>query len=891
MRFHLCRPAVAIVSTCAILIALPDELPLSAQTRMSAPRFALRVPTAPTLTNGETGAFLVYELHLINSVAQPWTVQKVEVLSAIPNPRVLQTLENRELGLAIVRPGTTIPVAERTIFAGGAWGVVMMWVPVDRGAPPASLSHRVTFALDATAGAAAREVQGGETAVRRETVTIDPPLRGGTWRAGGFTNTSPHRRAMFGYGGDATINARFAIDYLKMGDDDRPFAGERTRNEHHHSYGQDVLAVADGRVAAIQDGVADNTFSGPSGPPDLDTIRGNHIILEIGPRVYATYAHLKPGSLRVATGQRVTRGQVIGLVGNTGASGAPHLHFQLSEAPDVSSDGVPFAHASFDVLGRCQQTGPALADQTCAHVPPELHRDEIPLNGMLIRFHEETEAPPAQPAPDVAGRTLDQLMQQLKSPDSRQRVDAASSIAQFGPRAKAAAPALIKALEDGNAQVRFQAAIALGCVGRDAKAAVPALTEALKDDVFFVRGWTAFALAEIGPEAAAAVPTLIATLKKPDEVEFVRRQVASALGRIGPTAVPELIGVLANDHERVRLGAILALNQIGNGAESAVPPLVRLLSDPAEFVRTAAASALGAIDPDAAVSRRATALRAPDGQPDLQGVWRVHTITPLERPAEFADKPFLTPHEASAYQARRLAALNLDSSPERAGLSGPSVNEFWSGDRGDLAVVAGRVATSLVVDPADGRIPPPTSARRAKLASRLEARRAGASAAAFNTSERCLRDGGAPLFGSPDRGLIEIIQTNTHVVIRQENLHDTRVVPLDGRPHVSSAIRSWTGDPRGSWDGDVLVVDSTNFTDLGDRFDENLHLVERFSRIDSETLLYEFTVDDPTVYTRPWRVVWPLKRSAGPLFEEACHEGNYSLPGMLRAVRLQEASR
>lgn len=308
--------------------------------------------------------------------------------------------------------------------------------------------------------------------------------------------------------------------------------------------------------------------------------------------------------------------------------------------------------------------------------------------------------------------------------------------------------------------------------------------------------------------------------------------------------------------------------------------------------RVGIAAAIAALAGSALSGQRANqAFRTPDGQPDLQGVWRVHTITPLERPAEFADKPFLTLQEASPYQARRLAEANLDTSPARAGLNGPSVNEFWSADRGELAVLAGRVPTSLVVDPPDGRIPPPTGARRAKLASRLEVRRQAASATAFNTSERCLRDGGAPLFGSPDRGLIEIIQTNTHVVIRQENLHDTRVVPLDGRPHVASAIRSWVGDPRGSWDGDVLTVDSTNFTDLGDRFDENLHLIERFSRIDSETLLYEFTVDDPTVYTRPWKVVWPLKRGAGPLFEEACHEGNYSLPSMLRAVRMQEASR
>jgi hypothetical protein len=308
-------------------------------------------------------------------------------------------------------------------------------------------------------------------------------------------------------------------------------------------------------------------------------------------------------------------------------------------------------------------------------------------------------------------------------------------------------------------------------------------------------------------------------------------------------------------------------------------------------VRLGIAATIAALAGSALSGQRASeAVRTLDGQPDLQGIWQFQTITPLERPAEFADKPFLTPQEASAYQASRLAALNLDTAPGRAGLNGPSVNEFWS-ERGELAFVAGRFPTSLVVDPADGRIPPITSARRAKTALRAEVRRQGAGADAFTPSERCLRDGRPPLFPSADKGLVEIVQTTAHVVIRQENLHETRVIPLDGRPHVGSAIRSWLGDPRGSWDGGVLIVDSTNFTDLGDRFDENLHLIERFSRIDPETLLYQFTVDDPTVYTRPWTVVMPLKRTRDLLFEDACHEGNYSLPNMLRAVRVQEERR
>jgi hypothetical protein len=384
-----CRP-IAIISTCAMLIVWPNESRLSAQNAAPTPRFALRVPHPPSVANGESGAFLVYELHVTNFVAQQWTLQKVEVMSGTPNPRVLQTLAEGELGLAIARPGTAIPAAQRRVFAGGAWGVVMMWVPVDRGAPPRSLSHKLTLAFDNGGAPVERDVQGGEVAVRPGTVTIGPPLRGGRWRAANFTNTAAHRRALFGYGGDASINARFAIDYFKVGEDDRPFTGDRTRNENHHSYGQEAIAVADGLVVASRDDLADNAFSGPPpGGPNLETLVGNHVFLEIGPRLYALYAHLKPGSLRVRTGQRVTRGQVIGSVGNTGNSAAPHLHFQLSEDPSIRSEGLAYTHEVFAVAGRCRQSGPAPFDQTCARVPPEIHRGEIPLNGMLVQFPEK----------------------------------------------------------------------------------------------------------------------------------------------------------------------------------------------------------------------------------------------------------------------------------------------------------------------------------------------------------------------------------------------------------------------------------------------------------------------------------------------------------------------
>jgi murein DD-endopeptidase MepM/ murein hydrolase activator NlpD len=335
------------------------------------------------VANGDSGAFLVYELHLTNFAGQPWTLQKVEVLSGASNSRVLHTLAEPDLGFAIVRPGTTIPADQRRLFAGGAWGVVMLWVPVDRDAPPPSVSHRVTLAFDVGNGAAEREVQGVEIPVFREIVLIGPPLRGGPWRAAGFANAAPHRRAIFGYGGDASINARFAIDYAKIGEDGRAFTGDRARNENHHAYGQEVVAVADGLVVAAGDGLADNTPGPVLGPPDLETLIGNHIFLELAPRLYALYAHLKPGSVRVAKGQRVTRGQVIGQVGNSGNSGAPHLHFQLSEDPSIRSEGLPYAHETFEVVGRCSRVEPI-----CRRVLPAMHRNEIPLSGMMIQFRE-----------------------------------------------------------------------------------------------------------------------------------------------------------------------------------------------------------------------------------------------------------------------------------------------------------------------------------------------------------------------------------------------------------------------------------------------------------------------------------------------------------------------
>jgi hypothetical protein len=283
---------------------------------------------------------------------------------------------------------------------------------------------------------------------------------------------------------------------------------------------------------------------------------------------------------------------------------------------------------------------------------------------------------------------------------------------------------------------------------------------------------------------------------------------------------------------------------------------------------------------------------------DLDGVWSFSTLTPLERTAEFAGKPYLTDEEAIAYERRTIERNNRDrrdpSSPEAD--VGGAYNEFWW-DRGThMASVRGRNLTSLVVDPPDGHIPALTPAAQQRAAERAAERRDHPSDGPEDRSlgERCLSfNAGPPMLPGPYNNVVQILQMRDHVVIFNEMIHDARIVPLDGRPHLAPSMRRWQGDPRGRWDGATLVVDTTNFTDKTNLrgSDANLHLVERFTRVDGRTLLYEISVDDPTAFTRPWQVAISMKKSSDRLFEYACHEGNYALQDILRGVRRQEGQR
>ena len=302
------------------------------------------------------------------------------------------------------------------------------------------------------------------------------------------------------------------------------------------------------------------------------------------------------------------------------------------------------------------------------------------------------------------------------------------------------------------------------------------------------------------------------------------------------------------------------------------------------------ASGQAPVSPAKAVpAAKASILRTPDGRPDLQGIWSFATITPLERPAELADKPFFTEKEAADYENDVRKRNNMD---RRDGGAEADVtrayNDFWW-DRGTRVVKTGR--TSLVIDPPDGRLPPLTAEGRKRQADRIARNRGHEFDGPENRPlpERCLnlQGSGPPILPTAYNNNTRIVQAPGYVTILVEMGHEVRVIPLDGRPHLPQDVRQWQGDSRGHWEGDTLVVETTNFTDKT-AFSENMRLTERFTRLDPETLLYQFTVDDPSTFTKPWTAEIPVTRTPGPLFEYACHEGNYGMAGALAGAREEE---
>jgi hypothetical protein len=297
--------------------------------------------------------------------------------------------------------------------------------------------------------------------------------------------------------------------------------------------------------------------------------------------------------------------------------------------------------------------------------------------------------------------------------------------------------------------------------------------------------------------------------------------------------------------------------------------------------------------------------RTADGQPDLQGVWANNNITPLERPKQLGERQYLTPEEMQRLKVRAetlfagdgdaafgdeifAAALSdrekyvADSFDKDTG----NYNSFW---------IVGREfdnRTSLITDPPDGRVPPLTAAAQKRFADQMAGRRGRGAADSHEDrplTERCLT------YGLPDtlagyNSYFQFSQSKNWVALHTERIHDTRLIAIDGRPHLSSNLRLWNGDSRGRWEGDTLVVETRNL-DARSAYrgsSDNLRLTEKFTRVNDNTLNYEITLDDPTTWTRPWSLMIPLKKSKDRIYEYACHEGNYGIVGVLAGARAKE---
>jgi hypothetical protein len=294
-----------------------------------------------------------------------------------------------------------------------------------------------------------------------------------------------------------------------------------------------------------------------------------------------------------------------------------------------------------------------------------------------------------------------------------------------------------------------------------------------------------------------------------------------------------------------------------------------------------------------------TVPRTADGQPDLEGYWTNDSYTPLERPAEANGKAFFTQQEAEAFLKSRIDRLLAQSRTDVH-----YDDAVW---QAETYAKKENLRTSIVTDPPDGKLPPLTAAATARTAARLAAQKqAGPADSAQNRTlaERCIAWGnvGPPMIPPTYNANFQILQTRDTAIIRHEMMHDVRLIPLEPKPRPSSKVQWLAGDARGHWEGDTLVVDTTNFTrhtnfrgsPQSSRQDifttETLHVVERFTRTSRDTVRYQFTVEDPNTWTRPWSGEMPLHKWDGPIYEYACHEGNYGLPNILRAARVAEAA-
>ncbi len=364
---------------------------LQAQRVIAVP-FEVRVPKAPTAVAADGKMWLNYELYITNLFPRDLGVRSVDVLED-GTSRALQSLTPAIIGTQIQRVGSASRDSINSpVIAAGRRSVLFLWVPIEKGAAiPAAVRHRIVVArADSLETAAPDTLVTAATPVNRVAPVLGAPLSGGPWAAvNGPGNTSGHRRTMIPLEGSSRIAQRFATDWILLGPDGRAWKGDSSSNANWYSYNAPLLAVADARVSAVVDGIVENVPLSPTRAVaiNLETVGGNHVILDLGGGQYAFYAHLVPGSATVKVGDQVKKGQVLGRLGNSGNSDAPHLHFHLGDANSpLGTEGIPWVFERFEGLGRVTSLMAALGPGWKATAAPSARSRELPLENEIVMF-------------------------------------------------------------------------------------------------------------------------------------------------------------------------------------------------------------------------------------------------------------------------------------------------------------------------------------------------------------------------------------------------------------------------------------------------------------------------------------------------------------------------
>lgn len=378
------RWVLLLVGLCALSsAAFGQDAPKTPQRPFMIP-LEVRVPNPPTAVKGDGKMHLVYELHVNNVGKDDCTIDEVDVLAG-KSQEPIAKFESGKIESSMVQPGAA--VTEKRKIGGGRLAIIYLWVTVDSPAQvPARLSHRLKVKVGDYPEDL--DLDAGGTPVLTGPIVIDSPLRGNRWvAANGPSNKSGHRVTLIPLDGLYRIPQRFAIDWVQVNDQGETHNGDPLDNKNYLAYGAEAHAVADGVVTEVKDGIPQNIPGANSRavPITLETVGGNHVIIDIGGGHYAFYAHLQPGSIRVKLGEKVRRGQVVGLVGNSGNSTEPHLHFHIGDANSpLGCEGLPYIIRSFDVEGRGENWKKSPTGGT-----PEKHVNEQPLENQVIDFPAE----------------------------------------------------------------------------------------------------------------------------------------------------------------------------------------------------------------------------------------------------------------------------------------------------------------------------------------------------------------------------------------------------------------------------------------------------------------------------------------------------------------------